>query len=191
MLTLCSAYNEILSLQLTLVLWVTCSVAVLWPELWLQCQSHQYVWDYSGRHRRVNISQMKEFCMQSILTRWVEVDTLWILADTSRMIPLVWSRITYTTWVLSQRRYYCIATIFCCGTTYKHFAKKFSYSNNGKVLPIHEVYKGILLVGESSWMAWGNNLAYQLKLPALAHFNISWTMADTGQGARMIWMWLC
>ena len=56
-LTLCSDYNEILKLQLTLVLWETCSVAVLWPELWLQCQSHQCVRDYSEIHRRVNISQ--------------------------------------------------------------------------------------------------------------------------------------
>ena len=54
-LTLCSAYNQILNLQLTSVLWVIYSVAELWPELWLQCQSHHCVWDYSEIHRRVNI----------------------------------------------------------------------------------------------------------------------------------------
>ena len=36
-LTFCSAYNEILNLELTSALRVIGSVAVLWPELWLQC----------------------------------------------------------------------------------------------------------------------------------------------------------
>ena len=42
-LTLCSAYNEILNLELTSALRVIGSVAVLWLELWLQFQSHQCV----------------------------------------------------------------------------------------------------------------------------------------------------
>ena len=54
------------------------------------------------------------------------------------------TRITRTTECLA----YSIATISqeqtLCGTTYKHFAKTFLYSNNGKVLPTLEVYKGIL-----------------------------------------------
>ena len=37
-----------LSSQLTSVLPVTCSVAVLWPELWLQWQSDRCLWGCSG-----------------------------------------------------------------------------------------------------------------------------------------------
>ena len=40
--------NKTLSFQLTSVLPMTCYVAVLWPELWLQCQSDYCSWGYSG-----------------------------------------------------------------------------------------------------------------------------------------------
>ena len=43
------------SVQLTSVLPVTYYVAVLWPEIWLQCQSDQWFWRYSGLWWDMNI----------------------------------------------------------------------------------------------------------------------------------------
>jgi len=40
--------GKTLSLQLTSILPVTCYVAVLWPDLWLQWQSDHCLWDCSG-----------------------------------------------------------------------------------------------------------------------------------------------
>ena len=43
--------NKTLILQLTSVFPVTCYVPVLWPELWLQCQSDDCFWGCSGVYR--------------------------------------------------------------------------------------------------------------------------------------------
>ena len=71
------------------------------------------------------------------------VDTLWTLADSSRMIPVVYK------FLILQRaepilvslngRNFPMTKSFCGTGTYKHFGKVFSWFNNGKAMPILEV----------------------------------------------------
>ena len=53
--------SKTLSLQLTSVLPVTCYVAVLWPELWLQCQSADCIRAYSGIQPDTNTPQQTNY----------------------------------------------------------------------------------------------------------------------------------
>ena len=65
--------------------------------------------------------------------------------------------------------------------------KHFSYSNNGKVSPILEVYKGILPCRRELLNSIGQQLGISAHVASSCKTSTSVeTMADTGQGARMI-----
>ena len=70
LVTLTFPDNKTLSLQLTSVLPVTCYAAVLWPELWLQCQSDHCIWGCSGvcRHELDPQFQIPCFCCHMAMT---------------------------------------------------------------------------------------------------------------------------